>query len=144
MMRTIRRTMTLAAAGLAMIVGLTAGAAQATPRAASPVIPVHCTAINLGANVSNLGVGYAFNARCDPKRPIVVQAQWYDAAGAVLGDASTWMPGGDAGVWTTFSGNLQRAVSPKQTTYACVWVTQDALVWNGGPLLAFNCFPRNS
>lgn len=145
---TFRRVIGLLVAGTATLVGLAAGPANAatesTSESTSPLIPVQCSAINLGANVSNFAIGYAFSGRCDPAHPIVIQAQWYDSLGNVLGDISGQFPRRTAGTWSTYSGILERPHDIKQTTHACIWVTQDVLVWYGGPLLTSGCFPRNS
>jgi hypothetical protein len=108
-------------------------------------IPVECKAINLGANVSNLGIGFAFSATCSPAHRIVVQAQWFDAAGNMLGNSDAPFDLRPAGIWSTYAGNLQRPWSGiQQTSYACIWVTQDVWSLLGGPLLTSGCFPRNS
>lgn len=141
-MQTIRRFIGLVFLGAVAVLGLTAGQAGATTT--GPFIPVQCQATGINANVSNLGVGYAFSARCTPAHPLVIRAIWYTSAGAVIDDQSAWYGPATAGTWSTYSSNLKRKLSPEQTSYVCMWVTQDVDGWLGGPLLTSGCFSRNS
>lgn len=141
-MRTIKRLIGLTILSAVAVLGLNPG--QASAAATGPVIPVQCQAINLNANVSNLGVGYAFSGRCSPAHPLVVRAIWYSPAGTIIDDQSGWYGPRAAASWSTYSGNLKRRLSPEQTASICIWVTQDVEGWLGGPLLTSGCFPRNS
>lgn len=141
-MRTIRRLIGLVILSAVAVLGLNAG--QAGAATTGPFIPVQCQATAINANVSNLGVGYAFSARCNPTHPLVIRAVWYNSANAVIDDQNAWYGPGTAGVWSTYSSNLKRKLSPEQTSYVCIWVTQTVDSFLGGPLLTSGCFPRNS
>jgi hypothetical protein len=141
-MHTVRRMLGLLFVAIALALGTTAGTAHAAPD--TKLAAVDCTAINLNANVSNLGVGYAFSGKCDPAHYVVIRVQWIDIFGQVLADTSARFPPRDPGTWSTYSGNLQRPWSTAQTSHACIWVTQDFHPFFGGPLLTSGCFLRNS
>lgn len=111
-MHNFRRMIGLLVASTAIVLGLGAGQAHAATEPTDQLATVQCKAINLGANVSNFGVGYAFNSNCSPSHPLVIQVQWIDAVGNVLNDNSAWLPPGQAGVSLTYSGNLQRPQDP--------------------------------
>lgn len=144
-MNTLRRLIALPLIGAALTLCLSAAVADAAPQAAGSSITVQCQVVNLVANVSNLGIGYNFSAKCSSPHPFVLEAQWYDAQGNVLGLVGGWIPKGSAGTWSTYPGNLQRPWSgTAQTAYACIQVYQDVTWYLGGPLLASKCFPKNS
>jgi hypothetical protein len=138
----IRRLVGLFVISAALMLGLNAGTASAAN--GSPFIPVQCQAANLAANVSNLGVGYVFAGKCSPPHRFMVEVQWYDAAGNVLGNGSYQHPKRLIETWSTYESTVQRYFTTQQTSYACIWVTQEVPVFYGGPLLAAGCFPRNS
>ncbi|MEU4422380.1 hypothetical protein AB0F81_17270 [Actinoplanes sp. NPDC024001] len=138
----MRRTLSLLLITMALALGTATGPAQAAPVAARAA--VECSAINLNANVSNLGVGYAFSGKCSTPRFLVIRVQWVGVFGQVLADTSAAFPPRTAGTWSTYSGNLSRPWSTDQTSHACIWVTQDVHQFYGGPLLTSGCFLRNS
>ncbi|MDX6706159.1 MAG: hypothetical protein QOI48_2005 [Solirubrobacteraceae bacterium] len=154
-MQTTRRLAGLVLATTAVMLGLSvsmASAATETETAAShgaqttqgPFTPVECKATPVLTNVSNFWFGYSFQGKCSPSHPLVVRVQWLDAWGNILGDSSGWIPKRAAGTWSSYTGNLQRPWSTAQTSYACIWVTQDFEAWLGGPVIASGCWNKNS
>jgi hypothetical protein len=136
-------TLGLAAAG-ATAADARIAAKPSASSSLSSISAVQCQAINLAANVSNLGIGYVFNHKCSPAHPLVVHIEWRDAQNNTIGLISTLVPKAQPGVWYAYSGTQQRPDNGKLTATACIWVYQDYDWWLGGQLLTSKCFPKNS
>jgi hypothetical protein len=155
-MQTIIRRAGLVLVSVAVMLGLNVGTASAATESRAAMAghstqtsdgafnPGDCRAINLAANVSNLGVGYIFHGRCNPPHVIFVTLDWYDAQDNFLTSMQDrWLPG-IPGTWLTYQKSVPRPSiagpgGAAQTAKVCISVTQDG-TW---PLTS-GCFPRNS